>query len=178
MSDILDLVNTCGQQNIPGVKTRAWVVCLEDVDTVPDVVGGPTLGDNLTISADIVLKANKFWAAMDIVSETGEVKNTQLGSNGSKSFQSTFDFKVPNPSIAVDQWFEERANSCFIAIVEEKNGDFKLLGNVGSPVQQAAAEGTSGMGADSERVWTVNWLSTTGRPAIKYAGVIDVDPLT
>ena len=175
---IEDLVNQCGQQNIPGVKTTVYLVAEEDVDTIPDVVGGALPGDKLTISAAIVLKPNKFWAQFTIVADTGEVKDSQLGVVGSRSWQSTFDFKIPFTGSAVAQWVQERSNSCFLALVCTKQGNVRLLGHIGIPVRQETAELTTGMAPDSERVATVNWLSTTGNPALFYTGTIDLDPLT
>lgn len=179
MSDsIIDLVTTCGEKNIPGVKVKVHIVCTCDVDVLPGYLATTAAGDSVTIDGDIVLKALKKWATFEVIADTGELKDIQAGTTGSKSFGSSFDFKLQYTGPAATEWVEQRANSCFIALVEEKQGHVRLLGDLGTPVIQEAAEGTTGMNKESERVWTIQWRGEIGRPAPYYLGAIDIDDAT
>lgn len=178
MSSLVSLVNVCGQKNIPGVKVKVHVVCTCDVDVFPDFLATTGAGDSVTLDGDITLLPLKAFSTFEVVADTGELKDIQTGATGSKSFGSSFDFKIPYVGPAATEFIENLANGCFIAIVEEKQGHLRVLGDLGTPVIQEAAEGTTGMNKESERVWTVQWRSETGRPAPYYTGVIDIDPLT
>lgn len=175
---VVDLVGLCGQSNLPGVVTKVYKVCEDDIDTWPGFVGGPTAGGKITLDGDIVLKPLKKWATFEVISETGEVKDMQMGATGSKSFNSTFDCKVQNTGPAATEWVEDGANGCSIIAVKTIQGHIRILGMPGLPVQQATAEGTTGMNAESERVWTLQYKASTGRPAPYYTGNIDLDDAT
>ena len=179
MPDIRDLTGgQCGDINPPGVLTTVYVVCLADVDTIPDPVGGPLLGDAKRITDDIVLLPNKKWARFEIITDTGELKHVQVGVTGSRSFQQMLEYKLQDTGPDAAEWVEKRANGCFIALVEEKKGFVRLMGGIGIPVQQESAEGTSGKDSESETTWTNVWKGTTGLIAPYYEGVIDVDDQT
>lgn len=182
MGVIPNLVNVCGQKVKPGLKTRAWVVCESDVLTVPDVIGGIVPGEGVVIGGDIILKPLAFWAEITILTDTGSLKTPMAGVIGSKSFADMLEFQLPYTGPAATQWVQERANSCFLCLVEEKDsggGDYKrLLGNIGLPVIQEAAEADTGKTSEDAKAWNITWKNPTGDPALYYNGDIDVDPLT
>jgi len=176
--DIQDLAGVaCGTIVPPGTKTLVYVVAMDNVVSIPDPVGGATLGDGKRIIADIVLAANKYWASLYVISETGELKATQVGTN-TRSYNSNFDFMVVGKGPDVDQWVEEQANRCFLALVTEKTGHVRLMGGIGTPVKQTASEFTTGKGSDTEKVWSITWTDITGFVPFYYEGAIDTDPLT
>lgn len=175
---VTSLVNVCGQKNIPGVKVKVHIVCIEDVDTFPPYLATTGAGDKVTLDGAIVLKALKAFSTFEVLADTGELKDMQAGATGSKSFGSSFDFKIPYVGPAATEFVENNANGCFIAIIEEKQGHMRVLGDLGTPVIQESAEGTTGMNKESERVWVIQWRGEVGRPAPYYTGAIDIDPLT
>ena len=179
MGDIADLVVNCGDVRIPGVTVEAYLVCLEDVDAIPDVIAGGNPGEKLTINGDITLKALKKWAKFTLVTDSGKVMDEQVGSEGSKHFTSKFTFKIPNTGAPATEWVMDRANGCFIALVREKhNSQLRLLGGMGFPVRQTTATIDSGDESGSERISQIEWTSNTGQPALYYNGVIDLDETT
>src|SRR3989338_2899850 len=178
MADIQDLAGVaCGTVIPPGIKTKISVVALNNVVSIPDAVGGSTLGDALRITDDVVLAANKFWASLYVISETGELKVTQVGTN-TRSFTATGEFMIVGGGPASDQWVQEQANRCFLALFTEKTGAKRLLGGIGTPVKQTASEFTTGKGSDTEKVWNITWTDITGYVPYYYEGAVDEDPLT
>ena len=174
--DIQDSIHVCGTPNIPGVRTRVFLVCECDVETWPDRLATTAPGDAITLDGDIVLKTGKFWSRFDIISQTGEIKNTMIGVRGSKSYQQTFDFQKANITDEVDDWFNTHANMCAIAVVEDNMGIKRVMGKPGCPVDIATAEGTSGMGPDSGRIWTSQLYAHTGEVALTYTGELPIAP--
>lgn len=174
--DIQDSIHVCGTPNIPGVRTRLYLVCECDVETWPDLLATTNPGDSIALDGDIELKVDKYWAQFDIVSQTGEIKNTMIGPRGSKSYQQTFDFQKASILDEVDEWFNKYANMCAIAVIVDNMGIKRVMGIPGCPVDIATAEGTSGMGPDSGRIWTSQLYAHTGKVALTYEGDLPVAP--
>lgn len=176
---VKDLVVACGTKRIPGVEVDTYWVCVDDIDDLPGTITPPVAdGDTLRIDGNIVLKALKKWAKVTLVTDSGEVKDTMLGEEGSHHYKSELMAEVPNTGAATAEWFELAVNGCAVCLVKEKNGDMRLMGNIGSPVKFISHENTSGKESGSKRIGSFTIESSTGRPALYYSGTIDLDPLT
>jgi hypothetical protein len=173
--DIQSSIHNCGEKNIPGIKTRIHLICECDVETWPDRLATTGVDDSITLDGNIVPKSGKFFAEFDIITKTGEVKDTLVGVDGSKSIQQSLDFKKAN-TVGVAEWFNKHANMCAIAVVETKNGQKKVMGWQGSPVKIETAEGTTGMGPDTASEWTSQFMAHTGEVALIYVGTLPVAP--
>lgn len=175
--DILNLVDTCGDIITPGMTAKVWAVCACDIDVFPGFLATTNPGDSITLDGDIVLKANKYFAQIDVVTESGEVKHTQVGSSGSENYVNTYDFKT-RKTVAADEWFNKHRGACFVFIVEEKTGAKRVLGTPSVPAKMVSSEGTTGMNNEGEKIWTAQIKDTVGEVAPVYTGAIDIDPLT
>jgi hypothetical protein len=170
--DILDLAGNCGDQVIPGNTARVWAVCACDITTFPGFLATTGVGDSITLDGNIVLAASKKFAKIDVVVDSGEVKHNQVGSVGSKNYTNSFGFKVVK-NIASDEWFNKHVNACFVFLVEDKEGNIRVLGNVKIPAMMDSSEGTTGTDNGTEKIWTAMIMDKTGKVAPYYTGTID-----
>lgn len=172
--DIQSSIHNCGDKNPAGIQTRLYLVCACDIDVWPDRLATTGLGDSITLDGDITLKATKVWAEFDIITKTGEVKNTAIGPDGSKSFEQTLDFKKANIGVGVEEWFNDNINMCAIAVFVDKLGVKRVMGAPGSPVKFESTEGTLGMGPDTGREWTGQLKAHTGEVTLVYTGLLPI----
>lgn len=178
MSEFFDLVQTCGGTNLPGVKVPTYWVATSDIDTFPGYLITTDQGDSVKLDGDIVLIALAKFKQINVLTDSGEVKDTMVGNVGSKAFESTFDAMIPKTDPSSGEFFEKNANECLIVIVCDKNGFNRVFGNVDVPAKLETAEGAGGKTTGDDNGWTFQLKSTIGRIAPYYDGVIDVDDLT
>jgi hypothetical protein len=171
--DVSGYTAECGAKSTPGVKSKLYLVCACDIDTFPARLATTGVGDTVTLSGNITLKAGKKFAEIDIISETGQIKHTAGGSITSKAFSNSFDFKVMK-DIGSDEWFDNHLNGCFVGIVVEKDGSKRVFGEPDMPARIEAAEGSTGDDVSSEKSWIAQILDKTGRVAPYYTGTIDL----
>lgn len=178
MSNIkYDVLHDCGDNNTPGVESQIYIACKCDIDDTvafPAPVAGSTQGTGITITGDIVLKTGKRFFKMDIISDTGEVKNTKVGTYPSTSYKQSFAGKTA-PGKNYAEFFNENRNACMIAIVVEKDGAKRLIGH---PKKGYATFGNveevSGMNSESIKDWTFEVMASPGNVAYYYEGNIDL----
>jgi hypothetical protein len=172
MADIADLTGQCGVRTIPGYKTNIYAVCGCDILTFPALKTTTGVGDSITLDGDIVLKTGKKFAQLEVISESGKVTETEVGMVGSQVFQSQFEFKLPK-TIASDEWLDANPNACMVFIIEDKDGNKRVLGNDKVATTRTAAVGTNGPALTDEKSWAITIQDNTGRIAPYYEGVID-----
>jgi hypothetical protein len=173
MAEVKDLASVCGEKNPTGIKVKLHAVCKDDILTWPAKKVTTGTGDSITFDGDIVLKAGKKFATIDVIADTGEVTHTAVGTRGSKSMVNKLDFKVVK-SIASDEWFNDNLNSCLVVLVTEKTGKVRVLGSPDVPAELLAAEGKTGMTLESEKSWIASINDSTGEVAPYYEGAIDL----
>jgi hypothetical protein len=176
MADIADLTGQCGVRTIPGFKTLLHAVCACDIETFPEYKTTTGVGDSITLDGNIVLKTGKRFAQLEVISETGKLTETEVGVVGSQVFQSQFEFKLPK-TIASDEWLDANPNSCMVFVIEDKDGNQRVIGNDKVPATRMAAVGNNGPALADEKTWAITIMDNTGRIAPYYEGVIDVTGL-
>lgn len=183
MSGLKSLIDSCDLESTPGVEVKVRIICACDVDEtawpafLPEEAGTPAAyvpGNAVTYDGDIVLKPGKFWKEFTIITETGEIKETQVGVQGSKSWKSTFDFKksTGNGPAFLD-WVTRLSNGCMIVGITEMNGGTKIMGRPGSPVSMPEAVITSGGTIESERNGTMQFSAPRISPF--YTGSLPIE---
>lgn len=171
--EVKDLANICGEKNPAGLKVDIYGVCKDDILTWPAKKVTTGVGDSITFDGDIVLKAGKKWAKIEVIADTGEVTHTAAGVRSSKGFTNKLDFKVAK-SIASDEWMNDNINSCMVFLAKEKTGNVRVIGSPEVPAELQAAEGKTGTNIESEKSWIASIMDTTGEVAPYYEGAIDV----
>lgn len=178
MCELIDLVNECGSVNPPGLKVKTWWVASEDIDVMPSLKTTTGPGDTVTYDGAIVLKPNKAFKRVDIVSNSGKVMDTLVGAEGAKSYESVVDAIVPKTDPAQVEFFNCQANSCPVVLVEDKKGFVRVLGTASDPAVLESATIDTGAKTGDVRGVTFQIKSQIGIPAPFYEGAIDIDPLT
>lgn len=170
---IEDLAAECGVKNPAGTKRKVYVVCACDVQTFPAMKTTTGIGDSITADGDIVLKAGKKWATIDVIPDTGEITHTAAGVRSGKGFMNKYDFKVEK-TLASDEWMNKNVNACIIALVQEKSGGLRIIGSLDVPGEMQAAEGKTGSTLESEKSWICTIGDSIGEVAPYYEGAIDL----
>jgi hypothetical protein len=173
MADIADLTGQCGVRTIPGYKVLIYAACACDIETFPERKTTTGVGDKITLDGPIVMKTGKKFAKLETIQESGKVTETEVGAIGSQVFQSQYEFKLPK-TIASDEWFDQNPNSCMVYIIEDKDGNKRVLGNDKVPTTRTATIGTNGPALTDEKSWAVTIMDNTGRIAPYYEDVVDV----
>lgn len=173
-----DLINKCGDPNPVGVKVKTYYVSIDDIDVFPPFKTTTAQGDSVVLDGNITLLPLKAWNRVDINSKTGEIKDTMVGPLGSRDWESTFDAITPKADPAQVEFFSCLANGCFVVLVEDKAGNFRVLGNPDLPASAETIEITTGKASGDNRGTTYQIKAEVGTPAPFYEGTIDLDPLT
>jgi hypothetical protein len=164
----------CGVPVIPGIYTKLYAVCACDIESFPSVgaydVDSPE--DSVTLQGDIVLKPGKKWAVVDIITDTGYIKNILQGSVGSKSFKNDLYFELPGTHPRTLAWHERSKNGCMVFAVEEKIGQHRVIGSVKQPAHYESLEVGNGP-EESKSLGLV--YDTIGRIAPIYEGSFDLE---
>ena len=171
--DVTSYTAECGTKIVPGTKSKLYLVCACDIDTFPARKSTTAVGDSITLDGDIVLKTGKAFAEIDIISETGVIKHTGVGSITSKNFTNSFDFKVQKDK-ASDEWFNNTQNACLVGIIVEKDGTMRVFGQPDVPARIESAEGSTGGENADEKSWIAQIMDKTGQVAPIYEGAIDL----
>lgn len=171
--EIQDLAAPCGQKIIPGVKGFFYLACACNITTFPDFVATTAVGDKLQLDGDIVLAAGKKFAKIELTTETGRIKHNGVGVKGSRNFTNGFEFKTPK-SLASDEWFNENPNGCFVALIPQKDGAYRVIGTKDIPAFMETADADGGADNGDAAEWTATIMDKTGLVAPYYTGLIDV----
>jgi hypothetical protein len=163
----------CGTRNNPGTKNFMYLVCPEDIDVFPAMKTTTGTGDSITVDGNIVLKAGKAWAKVEIIPNTGRIKHDGVGVITSKAFNNMYEFKLPT-DIASDEWAEQHQNACLVAAVPQKNGRFRLLGNIEIPASIESATADRGASNADESSWAFQIMDEVGAVAPYYDGTFDL----
>ena len=148
-----------------------YLVCKNDVASFPLLKTTEVVGDKITLDGDITLKPGKKFAKIAIIVDSGEIIHTSGGFITAKAFGNKMEFFLFK-NMQADEWVNNHINTDFIAIIKEKVGVYRVLGNLDSPAQIAIAEGKTGKGINTEKVWSLNITDETGDVAPYYFGEI------
>lgn len=173
--EVQDFVFECGTEIVPGANAKMYAVCACDIDVFPAYLTSTGTGDSITLDGDIVLKADKKWATVDVIVDSLDLTHTLVGVRSSRNYTNKIDAKMPKVK-ASDEWMEKNKNACLVVIIEEKATNVRrVIGNVNVPASIDAAEGKIGTNNESEKSWIFSVMDTTGKVAPYYTGAIDLD---
>ena len=183
--DIQEIERECGTPNKAGTHAELHLICACDIETFPPYLSAavvdpaiPTYTEEVTLDGSIDPKSGTAFVKFDVIVDSGEVKDTITGPNGGKSIVSTLDFMLASTDPEVVGAMKCLMNACLVAIIKEKSGHVRVLGNKEIPAKIESGEATTGKTAEDLRGATLQIKSVTGEPAAYYTDVIDVDPLT
>ena len=153
MADITSLTRTCGQSIPPGTKLRAYFTLKDELTGWPDTAednGGTDQGDSKILDEAFdfsgAASGKGYWRQLDILVDTGAVRDTLEGEIGGQGYVNRFDFFVLGAGAPQREFADLVASNagCLIFMVPDKAGNYLVLGNPDNPVFVESAEGGTG----------------------------------
>lgn len=168
------------ERAVGGLVTTILYGLKDDVQSWPQKQAAALrtrLADHIETVAgsNIVMKTGKRMFKMVIKKNSGELKYTEQGESGSKSFKPTLEIYSSTLRAQILGFLAATANQEIFILAKTRNGDWHLLGDEYEGVEHESAEATSGkLGSDNHGA-QITFFTETDAPTI-YKG--DVDSLT
>jgi hypothetical protein len=176
-----DLVWPDGANNTPGIGYKIAVARLSEIDETqfPQVIepdpsktsGDFDFADLVTIENDIVFKlgSSGFKTIYNTI-ETGELKSELQGEFDGKSFMNTLEFLHPGSRPEMLGFAAYCKNGNLIFLIEEQDGQKRLLGHPRYPAKMVSAPGTTGKESAARKAVTFTFQSVSSYPAPVFLG--------
>lgn len=174
-TEIHDIAGDCCPVNKAGVHQLVHIIPSCDVEDFPALPAYDPLApeDSVTLPSDIVVKIGKNWFQINCIVDTGTIRSVAEGNIGSKGFRNETQIELIGASAAKLAWWNQVINGCFIAVVEDKNGRKRVIGNLKSTAHfdtiehMINSEDSKGMGLLYDKA---------GDIAPIYEGALSLDP--
>jgi hypothetical protein len=179
---VLQSVETVsGGDNDAGLKRKFYFALHKDVLTWPSLAATPTTyAEKTTYTTPFVMKSTKrFWEIDLTTNKDNGLDSESAGSVGSLSSINKLRGLSARISPAIVGWIEEHKNDELVFIVEELDGQLKVVGDEGLPAmfESFMVQGGGKVGDDKQATFAI---TGPGRIA-KYYGTVAVPlaiPLT
>lgn len=164
-----------GTNNMGGLRPIGYYGFINEVSVFPDVEAVPTdLASNITITADIVMKATKTMYPMYGTAETGKLDGAAQGERDGKSTKRTASWFIPGNKKQALGAAKAFLNRRMFFLYEEQDGKFRLQGSPSFPAEVSPADSTGAAVTDRKGV-TFEIVDNGFGPCPVYEGVIPVD---
>lgn len=153
----------CGGGNTPGLKTKIYVACVDEVATIPAVDAS-----SLIVSTDITMRAAdagppaiaagtfKEWSISKI---NGTWTVEAVGEGENISYNVTVNAFINKISASKSYILNSATGGEFIVIAEDKNGQKRLVGDIDDGCSIKVGEQTNDANGYPVVIeWTVNHL--------------------
>ena len=168
-----DIQYSQGAYNPAGTTRILWAF-VEDVLSIPLLptpATAVTFDELVEISTAIVMKAGKRMFDLYCTSEEGEIKSKLVGPRDGKGRENSFEFSYPGNDPLFLGWDAATDNNPIITLVLEKNGKWRLLGDLNDPAYKDDSDGTSGKKVSDGRATKVMLKAVGAIPPPIYAPV-------
>lgn len=178
LASIAASMNCVDTDNRAGIVDKILYGYAEDVSTWPTLPVGTELNP-LTLEAagkwsgDIAMKTNKSLFELHFTDETGELKITDQGDKGSKSF--LYELEVTRAKMNATMFGFENAikDRNLILLVRDRNGVWYLMGDEMVPAVKADGDGsTTGKAGTDQNRTSLKFQYTCPRKLV-YEGEIN-----
>lgn len=170
-----------GRPELPGVKRRIYYISKYDVLQWPklqhDANGRLT---SSSYAGDFVLRADKKWKYIDIISDKSQLTSEAQGEYPSQTQLNKLVAVHPGVGKEASEAAAYLNNNDNVFLVENMHGDFRVVGCDKWPTKTTVAQDL-GQGATGSTSTTINVEATDECPAPFYAGKIatedgDINP--
>ena len=178
ITDIENVLWANGQNNDAGITMKAYYCLWSDIATFPavDIATAATdFADMATITSPIVFKPTKAWKEIYATLEKGKLDCEMVGERDGKAFRNTATLSHPGNAPAAMGWAEFMKNSHAVLLVQELDGNWRLVGNNILPAQISTLTTTTGDAIDSAKGMMIE-VQSIGRIAPRYTGAITTTP--
>lgn len=162
MAEIQSLTRACGSNVPPGIQLTAWFTLAGELAAWPETReegGGTAQGDSKILDEPFSFTGapvgKGFWRKLNILTDTGNVRDTLEGEIGGQGFVNRLEFFVLGASAAQREFADlVAANAgCLVFMVKTKSGEHVVIGNKDNPCFVEASEMALGA-ANGDRVGT------------------------
>lgn len=168
---IKDLLYAAFGKRFAGTFSLIYLICKDNIENFPNRLASNAVGDSISLDGNITLKSGKKFAKVLIVVDSGEMVNTVYGYRSAKAIGNVFNCFLMKGIIS-DEWVNDNINTEFVAIIREKIGVYRVIGDISKPAHISASEGKSGSTLDTSKYWILTISDSTGQVAPYYTGFI------
>ena len=158
--------------NDAGIAVYVHFADHDDIETFPSVSATPlTPQDLVTVTGNFVMKPGKRFIKLYCTLETGSLASTMAGERDGRSAETLTTLYHPTNRkeiIAMLEWYKNRN---IVAIVQELDGQARLIGSEYIPAEIQNVEITTGTAITDRKGATIT-LRSIGRVAPVYEGTI------
>lgn len=174
-----DIDHTDGSDNTAGIGQDIWVAKLADIETMPspildDSTGNGVLSDLVTISDNIVMKAGKAFNKIRVTLETSALDGVIQGNMDGKSFKNSISGQIAGNKAQALGFLQWAKNSSLIAIIEELDGQVRVLGHRAYPAKLTAGSANTGAKTADDRAVKFTLESVRKGPAPVFTGKVEL----
>jgi hypothetical protein len=175
MCNIAPLTKNCGANNPPGTRTKLYLAPSGEFNGWPQTAadgGGTDPGDSLILDEPFDFTTAPvgagYWREVDIVADTGEIRDTLVGEVGGRSWENMFAFFLSGLEAERLEFAKNMANCCIVALLQDRNGVYRVIGRFDDPAFIESIELTTGLKSGDRRggAYVIKWSS--GSPTSVY----------
>jgi hypothetical protein len=174
--NLTDVLHSQGVDNMAGLRNIAYFCAYDDIDVFPTPTGSPTtFAQKSTVTADFTFKEGKCWKKFYTTLEMGSIKSTMVGERDGKSHENMAELSHPTNKPELLGFLEEMKNTPMVALVQETDGQIRIIGAPGLPAEISANEVNSGAKIADAKSTKVT-IRSIGFIAPAYTGAISLTP--
>lgn len=172
-----DIDHEDGSDNTAGIGQDIWVAKLADIATLPtpqldDSAGTGNFSQLVTISDNIVMKSGKVFNKIRVTLETSALNGDIQGNMDGKSFKNAISGQIPGNKAKALGFLQWAKNSSLIAIIEELDGQVRILGHRAYPAKLTAGSANTGAKTTDDRAVKFTLESVRKGPAPVFTGKV------
>jgi hypothetical protein len=127
--------------NMGGTTRHIYLIREKAVAAIPAV--DPNT-NTISTAITFVDSLTEVFAKIEITKDSGDVRHELQGETDGKSFKNFIDFSIPTHHDNNLALCKRLANEYLIAVAQDKNGDFRVLGSLKLPAHLNQATGQTG----------------------------------
>lgn len=163
----------CGKKRPPGTKSKFYFFLKEEAQSMPATraeLGGSAPGDTKVYDEPFAFVATSgvgYWRSVDILVDTGQLREIGEGEIGSlKHIQEIDFFLLGNEAVQQENLDTLVAHSgCLIGLIPTQDGNYHVVGDLDNPVFIKPYEGGSG----GDKVgYAMSAMANTGYSSLLY----------
>ena len=176
---LTDLSHDDAEDNTAGLAQNIYYGKISDVMTFPapvvdDSAGNGNLADLVTISSNIVMKSGKVMQKIYITLEEAELNGKLQGEIDGKSYMNGITFLHPGSKAAVLGFAQWSKNADLFFIVQEADGQRRILGHPAYPAKASDGDLTTGKKSADRKGNTFTFQSARKGPCPIFTGKIQL----
>jgi hypothetical protein len=145
------IARECGSGIRPGLNTKVYVACKDDVATIP-----ADNGTSHTIASNITMASTKTFKIWDISQFDSSYLSEPQGDLDARFFANTVSFFIPALAAGKTNIFNSITGGEFIVIIQDAKGQNRLLGDLVRGAYITVQEQTNDKNG---YLVTINWES-------------------